>query len=148
MAMSKPSAPMDDEAGGYAPMAEINMTPFVDVMLVLLVIFMVAAPLMMTGVPLQLPKSAAAKLTPPAEPLVVSIDAEGRVYLGDEPMADGLVLPRLKALAGEDAERTVHVRAERGLTYGRVMEVVGEISAAGFRKVTMVAQDDAAKRGS
>jgi len=146
MAMGRVATPSNGDETDFAPVAEINMTPFVDVMLVLLVIFMVTAPLMMSGVPLRLPKSAAAKLTPPAEPLVLSVDGAGRVFLGAEELRANDIPARLVALAVVDAERTVHVRADRDLPYGRVMEIVGSVSAAGFRKVTMVARGDAEKR--
>lgn len=135
---ARTTAPAPDE-WSYTPMAEINMTPFVDVMLVLLVIFMVTAPLMMSGVPLQLPKSAAARLTPPSDPLVVSVDGTGRLFLGNEAMTADALRERLKDVAQTDPDRVVHVRGESALPYGQVMEVVGGISAVGLRKVTMIA---------
>ena len=129
-----------DSAGGFRPVAEINVTPLVDVMLVLLIVFMVAAPLMTVGVPLQLPKSAAAKVAEPKEPLVVSIDKDGKVFLGEEELSEDDVLPRLEALATDDDEQVVLVRGDKTISYGRLMEVMGEVSNAGFKKVSLIAE--------
>ena len=130
----------DSEDGGFAPVSDINVTPLVDVMLVLLIVFMVAAPLMTVGVPLQLPKSAAAKSTEPKEPTVVSIDKEGKVYLGEEEIAEDQILPRLTALAEQDKEQIVLVRGDKDIPYGRLMEVMGHVSTAGFLKVSLIAE--------
>ncbi|MDF2813614.1 MAG: protein TolR [Microvirga sp.] len=129
----------DDEFGG-APLSEINVTPMVDVMLVLLIIFMVAAPLMMVGVPVQLPKTAAAKIAQPKQPVVVSIDESGEPYLGKEHLAQNTILPRLKELAVQDPSQIVLVRGDRSVPYGRVIEIMGQVSAAGFSKVSLIAQ--------
>ncbi|HYD70220.1 ExbD/TolR family protein [Azospirillum sp.] len=128
----------------YRPVAEINVTPFIDVMLVLLVIFMVATPLMTVGVPVQLPKTAAQKVGQPRQPVVVSVDRDGRVFLRSEEMAPGDVAPRLAAIAGEDPDAVVHVRGDRALSYGRVMEVMGQVSQAGFTRVSLIADGPAA----
>jgi biopolymer transport protein ExbD len=126
--------------GEYRPLAEINVTPLVDVMLVLLIIFMVAAPLMMAGVPVQLPKTSAAAPAPPREPIIVSVDREGAVYLGAEPLAPDELTPRLAALAAVDAQATVYVRGDRRLAYGEVMQVIGLVGAAGFAGVSLIAE--------
>ncbi|PWC41683.1 ExbD/TolR family protein [Azospirillum sp. TSO22-1] len=145
------AAPMGSGSGGgledefsYRPVAEINVTPFIDVMLVLLVIFMVAAPLMMVGVPVQLPKTAAQKVSQPRQPVVVSVDRDGRVFLRDAELAPADVGPRLSALAREDPDAVVYVRGDRLLSYGRVMEVMGQVSQAGFARVSLMAEGPAA----
>lgn len=129
-----------DEEDGFRPISEINVTPLVDVMLVLLIVFMVAAPLMTVGVPLQLPKSAAAKAQEPKEPIVVSIDKGGKVFLAKEELSDDAILERLTGLAKENAEQIVLVRGDREIQYGRLMEVMGQVSSAGFRKVSLIAE--------
>ena len=140
-------APVETGSGdefSYRPVAEINVTPFIDVMLVLLVIFMVAAPLMTVGVPVQLPKTAAQKVSQPRQPVVVSVDQDGRVFLRSEELAPADVAPRLAALAREDPDAVVHVRGDRSLSYGRVMEVMGQVSQAGFARVSLIADGPAA----
>jgi biopolymer transport protein TolR len=129
-----------DEEDGFRPISDINVTPLVDVMLVLLIVFMVAAPLMTVGVPLQLPKSAAAKAQEPKEPIVVSIDKDGKVFLDEEELADEAVLERLAGLAKQDAEQVVLVRGDKEILYGRLMEIMGQVSSAGFRKVSLIAE--------
>jgi len=130
----------EDEAGDYAPLAEINVTPMVDVMLVLLVIFMVAAPLMTVGVPVQLPKTAAQKVAQPKTPLVVSIDREGRVFVGQDELTPETIGSRLAALAKESPDQVVLVRGDKAIDYGRVMTVMGQVGQAGFAKVSLIAQ--------
>jgi biopolymer transport protein TolR len=129
-----------DDGFGAAPLSEINVTPLVDVMLVLLIIFMVAAPLMTVGVPVQLPKTAAPKVTQPKQPIVVSIDETGQPFLDKEPLTQDTIVPRLKELAAQDAGQVVLVRGDRSVPYGRVIEIMGQVSAAGFSKVLLIAQ--------
>ncbi len=129
----------DDEFGA-APLSEINVTPLVDVMLVLLIIFMVAAPLMTVGVPVQLPKTAAPKVTQPKQPIVVSIDETGQPFLDKEPLSEDTMVPRLKELAAQDPSQVVLVRGDRSVPYGRIIEIMGQVSAAGFGKVSLIAQ--------
>jgi biopolymer transport protein TolR len=122
--------------GRYRPMAEINVTPMVDVMLVLLIIFMVAAPLMTVGVPVDLPKTQASALNQDNEPITISVNPEGNIFLQEtEVPLEGLV-GQLQAIAGAQApgaeERRIFVRGDRAISYGRVMEVMGTISAGGF----------------
>ncbi|HZF44200.1 MAG TPA: protein TolR [Sphingomonadaceae bacterium] len=127
--------------GSRAPMAEINVTPLVDVMLVLLIIFMVAAPLMLAGVPVDLPDSKAAALDQEDEPVQLSIDAQGEIFLGEEPITEAQLAGRLRAIASEaDASGgpRVYLRADRGLDYGRVMRVMGELNRAGLNRVALV----------
>ena len=123
----------------YQPMAEINVTPFVDVMLVLLIIFMVAAPLLTAGVPVDLPKAKAKPLPQDSKPLEVSIDHEGAIFLADTAISVEELAPRLKAIADNRTDSRIYVRADRRLDYGRVMEVVGTINGAGFTKVALIA---------
>lgn len=128
--------------GKRQPMSDINITPMVDVMLVLLIIFMVTAPLLVTGVPVDLPDSRAKALKSDDTPVQVSIDAKGQVFIDQQKIAAASLPAKLAAIrearsgAGDDPR--VYVRADRALDYGRVMEIVGEVSAAGFRKVALV----------
>ncbi len=122
-----------------APMAEINVTPLVDVMLVLLIIFMVTAPLLVTGVPIRLPQSRAHALDRDKRPAVVSIDDQGAVFVNDEPVADSQLSDRLKDLRAKlDPEEQLFLRADSSLDYGRVMHVMGELSRAGLDRVALV----------
>lgn len=124
-----------------APMADINVTPMVDVMLVLLIIFMVAAPLLVTGVPVDLPKTAARALPADAEPISVTIAADGQRYIGDEPLAAAAFAARLAALRQErgDAARIV-VRADAAIPYGAVAALLADVTGAGFTRVALVNQ--------
>jgi len=121
------------------PMAEINVTPFVDVMLVLLIVFMVAAPLLTVGVPLELPRSAAAPLPVDQEdPLTINLDAAGQVYVQREPVAFDALIATLQALAAARASDRVFLRADAALDYGRVAQVMGALNAGGFRNIGLV----------
>ena len=126
--------------GRYRPMAEINVTPLVDVMLVLLVVFMVTAPLLTVGVPVDLPQTQAPPITDPKEPLVISINNEGHVFIQDADVATDSLVPRLQAITGENPDALVYVRADKSIDYGRVLEVMSLISAAGYRKVSLIAE--------
>ena len=124
----------------YRPMSEINVTPLVDVMLVLLVVFMITAPLLTVGVPVDLPETEAAQLTDRDEPLVVSVDAEGKIYIQETEVGlDGLAA-KLRAVMGARQDAFVYVRGDRAIDYGRVMEVMGALAAAGFDKVSLMAE--------
>ena len=128
------------------PMSEINVTPFVDVMLVLLIIFMVAAPLLTVGVPLELPKTNATSLPQEKEePLSINIDAEGRVYIQDTEIGTDTMLAKLTAIAAERESKKVYLRADAGVDYGLVARVMGDLNRAGFTSIGMVA--DQATRG-
>jgi biopolymer transport protein TolR len=129
---------------GYRPLSEINVTPFVDVMLVLLIIFMVAAPLMMAGVPLQLPKTSATSIGQPREPVIVSVTRAGDVYLGDERVTLAALPQSLARLRAGNAQATAYIRGDQALAYGRVMQVIGLVSQAGFAKVSLIAEGMAA----
>ena len=139
MAVSMPPSG-DPGENPYTPLAEINVTPMVDVMLVLLVIFMVAAPLLTVGVPVNLPKTSAAQVTQPQEPLVVSINAAGDTFIGDKPAAGDELKTQLSALAGADPTRIVYVRGDRAIQYGTLMDLLGLVNTAGFAKVSLLAE--------
>ena len=129
--------PSSKRGRGRAPMAEINVTPLVDVMLVLLIIFMVTAPLLTTGVPVDLPESKAAALKQDIEPVTVSIARDGTISVGEEPIADDQLAARLQTVASENPPQ-IFLRADRSLDYGRVMRVLGELNRAGLNKVALV----------
>ncbi len=122
----------------YQPLAEINVTPFVDVMLVLLIIFMVAAPLMNTAVNVDLPKAAASPVNQDSEPLNVSVDGKGQVFLQDQPIQLDELAPKLTAIAKEQKDRRIFVRGDRANSYGTMMEVMGVIIQGGFSKVSLL----------
>src|SRR6266403_962381 len=124
----------------YQPLAEINVTPMVDVMLVLLVIFMVTAPLLTVGVPLDLPKTSAAQVTQPSEPIVLSLDREGGSFIGNEPVAAADLKDRLSQLSAEDPGRIVYVRGDRTISYAQLMDALGLVNTAGFTKVSLLAE--------
>ena len=128
-------------SAAYRPMSEINVTPMVDVMLVLLIIFMVAAPLLTVGVPVDLPKAQAPAINENKEPLVVTVNAEGKIFLQETALdADDTLVPRLQAITHNNPEASIYVRGDRAINYGRVLEVMSMISAAGFTKVSLVAE--------
>lgn len=142
MAMNMPSGRRHRR--GRAPMAEINVTPLVDVMLVLLIIFMVTAPLLMAGVKVDLPDSRAEALEQAQEPVSVSIDTDGRIYIGDEEVALEALPGRFADLAALQPEPPqIFLRADRGIDYGAVMAVMGELNRAGLNKISMVTTGNA-----
>src|SRR4029077_18503960 len=143
MAFSLPHAgptAEDQSFERYQPLAEINVTPMVDVMLVLLIIFMVTAPLLTVGVPLDLPKTTAAELVQPKEPIVLSLDREGGSFIGNEPVAAADLKDRLAQLAAADPERIVYVRGDRAISYAQLMDALGLVNTAGFTKVSLLAE--------
>jgi biopolymer transport protein TolR len=124
----------------YRPMSEINVTPMVDVMLVLLVIFMVAAPLLTVGVPVDLPQTQAPAINQPQEPLVITVNAQGQMFLQNDQIADDQLVPRLQAITKANSNADIYVRGDRATNYGRVMEIMGMVSAAGFDKVSLITE--------
>ena len=121
------------------PMAEINVTPFVDVMLVLLIIFMVAAPLLTVGVPLELPKTAAQAVpAEPEEPLSVSVTPEGPILVMTTEVPEDELITRLRAVAEERQSDKIYLRADGAIPYARVMQVMGALNAAGFNNIVLV----------
>ena len=144
MAMSLPPS---GEAGedSFQPLAQINVTPMVDVMLVLLVIFMVTAPLLTVGVPLDLPKTKASAITEPKPPVILSLNRAGEVFIGDERIDPSTLEGRLTGLAAEDPTRIVYVRGDQTISYAQLMDALGMVNRAGFAKVSLVAEASASK---
>ena len=125
----------------YIPMSEINVTPLVDVMLVLLVVFMITAPLLTVGVPVDLPKTTkASQMVGQDEPLVVSVNAKGEVWLQETKIDLEKMVPRLEAITESKKETRIFVRGDRAINYGRVMEVMGLINQAGFNRVALITE--------
>lgn len=122
------------------PMSEINVTPMVDVMLVLLIVFMVTAPLLTVGVQVDLPETRASLISDPDEPLAVSIDAEGVIFLQDTAIELTVLAARLIAITGANPDIRIFVRGDRNIGYGRVMQVMSTINRAGFKKVALITQ--------
>lgn len=139
MAMASPRA-SDDDDNDDMPMSDINVTPMVDVMLVLLIIFMVAAPLMTTGVPVQLPKTAAAKVAQSKKPQEVTVDKDGNPSIAKEVFTMDTLVPRLREMASTDKDQVILVRGDRDVPYGKIMQVMGLVGQAGFTKVSLIAQ--------
>ncbi len=128
------------QRGRYRAMSEINVTPFVDVMLVLLIVSMITAPLLTVGVPVDLPKTRAASLSDTDEPLVVTVNASGSIFLQEHETPLENLVPRLVAVTGANPGIKIFVRGDKAIHYGRVMEVMGAISAAGFKRVSLMAE--------
>jgi biopolymer transport protein TolR len=124
------------------PLSEINVTPFVDVMLVLLIVFMITAPLLATGVPVDLPETEAAGLTPGNEPITVTVNADGQIYVGDTETTMDQLVPLLMEQAAGDLEQRVFVRGDRASSYGAMMAVMGTINGAGFTRIGLVTLPD------
>ncbi|MEM1287056.1 MAG: protein TolR [Pseudomonadota bacterium] len=119
-------------------MSEINVTPFVDVMLVLLIIFMVAAPLLVVGVPIDLPETSAQQLESEQEPIAVSVTADGRIFLQDTEVTADQLLATLEAIASEGVDTRIFVRGDQTTDYGTIMQVMARISGAGYRRLGLV----------
>ena len=135
--------------GGSKPMAEINVTPFVDVMLVLLIIFMVAAPLLTVGVPVELPKTAASALpTEQEEPLTITLTLDGLVMIQSNEVAEDELIPKLRAIASERTGDKVFLRADGSIPYARVAQVMGALNAGGFRNIGLVTDTDGPRFGA
>ena len=126
-------------SGSYRPMAEINVTPMVDVMLVLLIIFMVAAPLLTSGVPIDLPDSKAKAISDEDnKPLEVSLGKDGKIFVGDTEVTEDRIVTILTSMTEDNPDRRIYIRADKGLDYGKVMTVLGTINGAGFNKVALI----------
>lgn len=127
--------------GSYRPIAEINVTPMVDVMLVLLIIFMVAAPMLTAGVDVNLPDSKAKALqTEDQKPIEITVDKDGKIYLADTEIKKAALISILKPMMEGDEERRIYVRGDRDIEYGKIMEVLGHLNNAGFRKVALISR--------
>ncbi len=126
---------------GHRPMAEINITPMVDVMLVLLIIFMVAAPLLTAGVPIDLPDSKAKAISnEDNKPLEVSIAKDGRIFVGETEVEETRIITILTSMTEDNPDRRIYIRADKALDYGKVMRVLGTINGAGFNKVALISE--------
>jgi biopolymer transport protein TolR len=124
----------------YGAMADINMTPFIDVMLVLLIIFMVAAPLLTTGVTVDLPRASATALNVDRKPIAVSLNEQGQLYVMDEPTADADLVAKLQAASQSDVDQRIYLRASKAVPYGRVAEIMAAVTTAGYKKVALVTE--------
>ena len=122
------------------PMSEINVTPFVDVMLVLLIIFMVTAPLLTVGVQVDLPESAADSLPDDQEPLTISINSKGEIYIQEIKVGYEKIIPKLLAIAKNRTDTRIYVRGDKSINYGRVLEIMGMLSGSGFTKVALISE--------
>ncbi len=126
----------------YLPMAEINVTPFVDVMLVLLIVFMVAAPLLTVGVPIDLPETQARTMEGDIEPISISIRADGAIFLQDEEVELERLIGILEAIAQQGSEERIYVRGDRTADYGTVMRVMGRLNSAGYKRIGLVTLEE------
>jgi|TARA_B110000285_G_scaffold194595_1_gene224352 biopolymer transport protein TolR len=121
-------------------MSEINVTPFVDVMLVLLIVFMVTAPMLTVGIPVNLPNSDADSLPDDKEPLTLSINSKGEIFIQDSKVGYSELIPKLLAISKNRTDTRIYVRGDRNINYGRVMEVMGKLSGSGFSKVALISE--------
>jgi biopolymer transport protein TolR len=126
----------------YGAMADINMTPFIDIMLVLLIIFMVAAPLLATGVAVDLPQTKAGPLNINQKPISIAINDQGQLFLMDAPIANDDLIAKLQDVAKDGLDERIYLRADKGIVYGRVAEVMASLAAAGYKKVALVTETD------
>lgn len=135
---------MGSRGGGHSrrfrPVAEINVTPMVDVMLVLLVIFMITAPMMTSGVQVDLPKTDAQPVKGDDQPISISLDGAGKVWLQETEVSRDDLVPKLRAIMGQKPDTRIFIRADKGIEYGQVMEVMGMLGGAGFEKVALVTE--------
>ena len=127
---------------GAAPMSDINVTPMVDVMLVLLIVFMVAAPLLTVGVPIDLPKTAAQALQPDRKPVMITVAPSGEVFVGEDPVTDETLLETVAALATAGTEERIYVRGDTSAQYGAVMTVMGALSGAGYAQIGLITRQE------
>lgn len=127
----------------HGPVNEINMTPFIDIMLVLLIIFMITAPLMTVGVEVDLPETQAGTMTENVDPLVVSIDKTGSIFIMEIATEIKALIPRLQAITKNNMDTIIYVQADRTVPYGRLMDVMGRLNKAGYKKVGLIGAADA-----
>ena len=139
---ARPGGGRRSRARKHSPMHEINVTPFVDVMLVLLIIFMVTAPMLTSGVPIELPDSKGQQLQTNKEPVTISVDKSGKVFIQETEIKLDELGPKLKAIAKNGVEEQVFIRGDKGIDYGTVMRVMGRVKAAGFTKVSLVTETE------
>jgi biopolymer transport protein TolR len=139
---SRPGGGRRSRARRHSPMHEINVTPFVDVMLVLLIVFMVTAPLLTVGVPIELPETKGQQLQTNKEPLTISVDKGGKVFIQETEVKLDEIVPKLRAIAKGGYEEQIFIRGDKGIDYGTVMRVMGRIKSAGFTKVSLVTESE------
>ena len=132
---------------GSGSISDINVTPLVDVMLVLLVVFMVTAPLLTVGVPVDLPQTQAAPINEPKEPLVITVQRDGAIWIQETTVPIDSLVPKLQAITGANPDAVLYVRGDKEINYGRVLEVMSLVSAAGFKKVSLVAEAPKSRPG-
>jgi biopolymer transport protein TolR len=142
MAMAGNGASGGDE-DSFRPIAEINITPMVDVMLVLLIIFMVTAPLLVAGVPVELPNTSAARISQPKKPMIVSLAADGSLFVREEQVTRETLVPKLQALRAAEGDLVVYVRADKKSAYGEVMDILGRVGESGYGRVSLLSQPKA-----
>jgi biopolymer transport protein TolR len=128
------------------PMSEMNMTPFIDVMLVLLIIFMVAAPMMTVGVPVDLPETRAKAMEGQTQPITVSLDGQGRIYIQDAEFKIDDLVPKLQAIAKNGVDERILVRGDKATDYGSILKVMGRLNDAGYKKIGLVSLPETASR--
>ena len=125
----------------YTQMSEINVTPFVDVMLVLLIVFMVTAPLLTVGIKVDLPKFKATALTDIKDPIEITVKLDGEIYIGESKVEVENLIPRLNAITEQNTEARIYIRGDRVVAYGRIMEIMSIINSAGYIKVALITQN-------
>ena len=125
----------------YTQMSEINVTPFVDVMLVLLIVFMVTAPLLTVGIKVDLPKVKATALTDIKDPIEITVKLDGEVYIGESKVEVENLIPRLNSITEQNTEARIYIRGDRVVAYGRIMEIMSIINSAGYIKVALITQN-------
>jgi biopolymer transport protein TolR len=138
----RPGGGRRGRARKHAPMHEINVTPFVDVMLVLLIIFMVTAPMLTSGVPIELPEAKGQQLQSNKEPVTLSVDKSGKVFIQETEIKLDDIAPKLKAIAKNGYDEQIFIRGDKGIDYGTVMRVMGRVKSAGFTKVSLVTESE------
>jgi len=139
----RPGGGRRGRARRHSPMHEINVTPFVDVMLVLLIVFMVTAPLLTVGVPIELPESKGQQLQTNKEPLTLSVQRDGKVFIQESEVPLAEIAAKLKAIAKAGFEEQIFIRGDKGVDYGTVMKVMSRIKAGGFSKVSLITEQEA-----
>ncbi len=148
MSLNKGTSSDDDNDDIYRPLSEINITPFVDVVLVLLIIFIITAPLMTAGVPVELPDTSAARVSQPKKPVVITLAADGNLYIRDEQVTGEAFVGRLASLRAEEGDAVVYVRADKKNSYGAVMELLSRVGEGGYQRVSLLSQSNARKRSA
>ena len=132
----------------YSPLAEINVTPLVDVMLVLLIVFMITAPMLAAGMRVDLPQAKSAQPVDPKEPIIITVQKDGRSFLGRDEIPSGQIVQALRAKLGHERDRAIHLRGDREVIYGEVIAVMDQLAAGGFVKIALIANARGAERAS